>query len=303
MRKDGNAPTTGADAFIETLTQPGIDTVYAKMGTDFPPIGEALSKSADMGRRIQAIAVPHENVAVSMATVVPSCPANRRSQAAYQCRRCERRLCADECVSRIHSADRHRWPHDLYRERASCRATSSFTGCRDFQPGRPRARNRQMGFRDQDSEGEPKGRVYLTLPREMLATETEMQDMAPLMPATQRIKVDPACNRRGGADFRAGATASHHHREFGSEAQDGDGADFANDALDIPAVPIFRSRSAHPPTTPCTWLMHRPIWSAMRIRSRCWNAMSCGSRFQQIRGTEQAWRPSCAGNSNEMRLR
>ena len=65
MREDGNAPTTGADAFIETLTQPGIDTVYANAGTDFPPNVEALSKSADLGRRIQAIAVPHKNVAFS----------------------------------------------------------------------------------------------------------------------------------------------------------------------------------------------------------------------------------------------
>ncbi len=149
------------------------------------------------------------------------------------------RFFADECLLRTRSADRCRWPHALYRERTSCRTTSSFTGCRDVQPGRPRARNRQMGFRDRDSEGEPKGRVYRTLPREMLATDTEMQDAAPLMSATQRVKVDPACNRRGGADFRAGATATHHHCDFGSESQNGGGAHFANDALDIPAVPTF----------------------------------------------------------------
>jgi acetolactate synthase-1/2/3 large subunit len=59
---------TGADAFLERLAAYGIDTVFANAGTDFPPIVEALSKAAAFGSsRIRAIAVPHENLAVAMA--------------------------------------------------------------------------------------------------------------------------------------------------------------------------------------------------------------------------------------------
>ena len=59
---------TGADAFLERLAELGIDTLFANAGTDFPPIIEALSKASARGSsRVRAIAVPHENLAVSMA--------------------------------------------------------------------------------------------------------------------------------------------------------------------------------------------------------------------------------------------
>jgi acetolactate synthase-1/2/3 large subunit len=58
---------TGADLFLQRLSDLGIDTVFANAGTDFPPIVEALSKLAAHGSPLRAIAVPHENLAVSMA--------------------------------------------------------------------------------------------------------------------------------------------------------------------------------------------------------------------------------------------
>jgi len=67
MTADGSVAATGADAFIERLVQLGIHTIYANAGTDFPPIIEALSKAAARGSCAQAIAVPQENLAVSMA--------------------------------------------------------------------------------------------------------------------------------------------------------------------------------------------------------------------------------------------
>jgi acetolactate synthase-1/2/3 large subunit len=59
---------TGADELLARLAELGIDMLFANAGTDFPPIVEALSKAAARGsNRIKAIAVPHENLAVSMA--------------------------------------------------------------------------------------------------------------------------------------------------------------------------------------------------------------------------------------------
>ena len=59
---------TGADVFLQRLHELGIDTIFANAGTDFPPIVEALSKLAVRGQPLRVIAaVPHENLAVSMA--------------------------------------------------------------------------------------------------------------------------------------------------------------------------------------------------------------------------------------------
>jgi acetolactate synthase-1/2/3 large subunit len=59
---------TGADALLERLTTLGIDTLFVNAGTDFPPIVEALSKASAQGSSpLRAIPVPHENLAVSMA--------------------------------------------------------------------------------------------------------------------------------------------------------------------------------------------------------------------------------------------
>src|SRR6266576_6120425 len=68
MQTDAISARTGADGFLERLADLGIDTLFANAGTDFPPIVEALAKASALGRNpIKAIAVPHENLAVSMA--------------------------------------------------------------------------------------------------------------------------------------------------------------------------------------------------------------------------------------------
>src|SRR5260221_868172 len=59
---------TVADAYLALLARRGIDYLFANAGTDFASIIEAFAKAKSMGRRVpQPILVPHENVAVSMA--------------------------------------------------------------------------------------------------------------------------------------------------------------------------------------------------------------------------------------------
>jgi acetolactate synthase I/II/III large subunit len=55
-----------AHAYIARLAERGIDYVFANAGTDFAPIVEALSQST-AGRAPRFITVPHENVAMAMA--------------------------------------------------------------------------------------------------------------------------------------------------------------------------------------------------------------------------------------------
>nr|MBO2514572.1 hypothetical protein [Gammaproteobacteria bacterium] len=57
-----------AESFLRALKRRGIDYVFANAGTDFAPIIEALVKLRhDAGSLPQFITVPHENLAVAMA--------------------------------------------------------------------------------------------------------------------------------------------------------------------------------------------------------------------------------------------
>ena len=55
-----------ADAYVARLGERGIEYVFANAGTDFAPIVEALSQSRD-ARIPRFVTVPHENVAMAMA--------------------------------------------------------------------------------------------------------------------------------------------------------------------------------------------------------------------------------------------
>ena len=59
---------TVAEAYLSLLKARGIDWLFANAGTDFAPIIEALSRGAGAGLAMpEALAVPHETVAVGMA--------------------------------------------------------------------------------------------------------------------------------------------------------------------------------------------------------------------------------------------
>ena len=59
---------TVADAYLALLAERGVEYLFANAGTDFAPIIEALAKAAAHDRRVpKALVVPHENAAVAMA--------------------------------------------------------------------------------------------------------------------------------------------------------------------------------------------------------------------------------------------
>jgi acetolactate synthase-1/2/3 large subunit len=59
---------TVADAYLAILADRGVDYLFANAGTDFAPLIEAYSKAAATGTKVpRPITVPHENVAVCMA--------------------------------------------------------------------------------------------------------------------------------------------------------------------------------------------------------------------------------------------
>lgn len=60
------APANGAEAVLTALKANGIDYLFANAGTDFPPIIEALSKLAPE-QVPQPVTIPHETASVAMA--------------------------------------------------------------------------------------------------------------------------------------------------------------------------------------------------------------------------------------------
>lgn len=57
-----------AEAYLEALTDGGVDSLYAVAGTDFPSVVEAYARAPSKGTKLpKAYTVPHENLAVSMA--------------------------------------------------------------------------------------------------------------------------------------------------------------------------------------------------------------------------------------------
>jgi acetolactate synthase I/II/III large subunit len=66
-RKTVDVETT-AQAYLELLRERGIDYFFANAGTDFAPIIDAFARFAEQGKQTpKPITVPHENAAVAMA--------------------------------------------------------------------------------------------------------------------------------------------------------------------------------------------------------------------------------------------
>lgn len=64
----GNQPATAAEALLARLGHNGIDFLFANGGTDFPPIIEALARGANAGMALPEVVItPHETAAVAMA--------------------------------------------------------------------------------------------------------------------------------------------------------------------------------------------------------------------------------------------
>ena len=61
-------PVTAADAWLGLLAARGVEYLFANGGTDFAPVVEAYAKGQELGWKLpQIVTVPHENMGVAMA--------------------------------------------------------------------------------------------------------------------------------------------------------------------------------------------------------------------------------------------
>jgi acetolactate synthase-1/2/3 large subunit len=202
--------STGADAFLQRLGELGIETLFANAGTDFPPIVEALSKpSADGRRAVRAIAVPHENLAVSMAyghylvsgrpqAIMLHVNVGTANAVCAMMNAYRERIPLLVAAGRTpftevgHAASRSlfiHWAQEMFDQAGMVRETVKW----DYEVKLPEqiysAVDRAMSI----AMSEPRGPVYLTLPREVLAAELP-RGCAPQhpQPATRPAVADAA---------------------------------------------------------------------------------------------------------------
>jgi acetolactate synthase I/II/III large subunit len=213
MTADASATATGADAFIEQLVQLGIHTIYANAGTDFPPIIEALSKAAARGTAIQAIAVPHENLAVSMAYGHFLVSGRPQALMLHVNVGTANAVCAlmnafreriplivaagrTPYTEKGHPASRSmfiHWAQEMFDQASLVREAVKW----DYEIKLPEQVRPAVDRAVSLAMSEPRGPVYLTLPREMLASALSSPGpTSKPQPPAERRTADPTALER-----------------------------------------------------------------------------------------------------------
>src|SRR5580704_15730608 len=151
-----DSPDISAQAYLTRLAERGIDYVFANAGTDFAPVIESLAMNANGRRKFpRVIVVPHENVAMAMAHgyyKIAGKPAAGRTP----------------ITETGHHASRNRpihWGQESFDQGGMVREFTKWDY--ELRSGQPVAAivDRALDI----AMSEPRGPVYLTLPREVLS--------------------------------------------------------------------------------------------------------------------------------------
>lgn len=186
IHSDG--PITTADAFLTLLADRGVDYFFANAGTDFTPIIEAFAKAQALNLPAPTpIAVPHENVAMALAmgfTMVSGKPqmvmvhtnvgtANALCQMLNSNRlnlpvlvAAGRTPYSEEGVAGGRSIDIH-WTQEMFDQAGMVREAVKW----DYELRQAGQLEAVLDRAINMANAKPSGPVYLTLPREVLASE------------------------------------------------------------------------------------------------------------------------------------
>src|SRR5262245_28174411 len=177
--------STGADVLLRRIHELGVDTIFANAGTDFPPIVEALSKLAARGQPLRAIAVPHENLAVSMAyghylvsgrpqVIMLHVNVGTANAVCAMMNAYRERIPLVVAAGRTpftetgHVGSRSlfiHWAQEMFDQASLVREAVKW----DYEVRMPEGINAALDRAFSLAASDPRGPVYLTLPREVLA--------------------------------------------------------------------------------------------------------------------------------------
>jgi acetolactate synthase-1/2/3 large subunit len=260
MRNPDSAQEISAEAYLSRLAERGIEYVFANSGTDFAPIVESLARNRGNRKFPRFITVPHENVAMSMAHGyyrIAGKPAAVMVHVTVGTANC---ICALMNAARDnvpvilaagrtpitesgHAASRNRtihWGQESFDQGGMVREFVKWDV--ELRAGQPveAVVDRALDI----AMSEPRGPVYLTLPREVLANPavpSRRDTVRPLgwvaaQPSEEAI--EEAAKIIAKADFPLIITAAAGRTPEGFAALSALAADFAipvvqNDARDL----------------------------------------------------------------------
>ena len=183
--------TTAAEAYLTLMADRGVDYLFANAGTDFAPLIEAMSKIEINGGKLpKPVTVPHENVAVSMALGYYLATGKPQLVMVHVNVGTANAICGVMNAWRgnvpiLFSAGRTpyseeggllgqrsgeiHWPQEMRDQGAMLREFVKW----DYELPNPQVIEATVDRAINLSMAEPKGPIYLTLPREVLATPME----------------------------------------------------------------------------------------------------------------------------------
>ena len=248
-----------ADAYLTRLGERGIEYVFANAGTDFAPIVESLARNVGNKKFPRFITVPHENVAMAMAHGYYRTAGKPAAVMVHVTVGTANAICGLMNAARDnvpvllaagrtpitetgHMASRNRsihWGQEAFDQGGMVREFVKWDY--ELREGQPvdAIVDRALDI----SMSEPRGPVYLTLPREVLAN-----------PAVARAA-------QHGAAARGHPARSHARRDRGSRRPDRQGRVSAD--RDVKRRPQpgrhRRAGSAGARNSPSRWCRPRPV--------------------------------------------
>ena len=182
---------TVADAYLALMADRGVDYLFANAGTDFAPLIEAFAKAEATGAKVpKPVTVPHENVAVSMAlgyylktgrpqlvmvhvnvgTANALCGIMNASRANVPILfSAGRTPYSEKSEARGARTGEIHWPQEMRDQAAILREFVKW----DYQIPNGQVLEAAVDRALNISLAEPKGPIYLMLPREVLAAPIE----------------------------------------------------------------------------------------------------------------------------------
>jgi acetolactate synthase-1/2/3 large subunit len=182
------APETAAEAYAGTLAARGVEYLFANGGTDFAPIVEAYAKGQARGWKMpQPVIVPHENMGIAMMHGYTMVSGRAQAMMVHV------GMGTANCVNGIINAARQQIPMLLSAGRTPLTESGDVPGARnnyihwaqehfdqggmlrefvkwDFELRHPEQVCTVVDRALAIAKSEPQGPVYLTLPREILAS-------------------------------------------------------------------------------------------------------------------------------------
>jgi acetolactate synthase-1/2/3 large subunit len=260
----GSADYMVAEAYLDHLTRRGVEYLFGNGGTDFAPINEAIARARQQGQPTpRPVLVPHENIAMGMAygyTLVTGNPQVVMVHTSVGTANCMNNLfnAARQRIPMLLTAGRTplledgvagsrnnyiNWAQEMYDQGAMVRELVKW----DYELRHPAQVHTVVDRALALAQSEPKGPVYLVLPREVLAAPCDRAPAGGDIAPARTPYPDPAAVAQLAQWLREAECPLIVTADIGRSAQGFHSLDALARRLAIPVVE-YRPRFASLPT-------------------------------------------------------